>query len=514
MQPDINIYGYINKGFDGQLVGIEAQIRSGFPGFDIIGLPDSSIKESRERIKAAMRSSGFKIPQQRILVSLTPAGVPKAGSSLDLALAMAIALARDRKTEARIPDIKIMLVGELKLTGETVPAPYTYGAIECARKAGCNYCIIPGKKGQSHPDPHVLVADSFLTAFCHISNILREPEKALGTQTISNEIKTPLFEDVIGLSQEKMSLTYSAAGFHSILFFGPPGTGKTLLCSRLHRLLPPHSREEQEKLIRIYGCASLELADAKTPISRTVPHDCSLAQFVGGSASKSPGEGALAYGGVLVLDELDKYSKKLIEAVKDTYDKGYTASSKSGELTVYPARFIMAANMNPCSCGGLGKEEKVCTCSALKIQNHWNRLGKAFIERFDLRVPVKEQKLLDLIHEKPLPDSYYKDMVASAIERQKHRFKDTPEIRYNGLVRLYPSALNKFEKELEMLRKLENEHGGTRNMFGTITLARTIADCHDHEEVTEEDFEEASILRKYGTGDYYWRSVNFDQIKD
>ncbi len=514
MQPNISIYGYINKGFDGQLVGIEAQIRSGFPGFDIIGLPDSSIKESRERIKAAMRSSGFKIPQQRILVSLTPAGVPKAGSSLDLALGMSIALAKDKKPEPQSPEIKIMLVGELKLTGETVSAPYTYGAIECARKAGCNYCIVPGAKGQKHPDPHVLVADSFLTAFCLVGNIIQNPNKALSSQSASESKALPLFEDVIGLNQEKMSLTYSAAGFHSLLIFGPPGTGKTLLCSRLNRLLPPHDREEQEKLIRIYGCASLELENPEVPVSRTIPHDCSLAQFVGGSASKSPGEGALAYGGVVILDELDKYSKKLIEAVKDAYDKGFTASSKSGELTVYPARFIMAANMNPCSCGGLGKEEKVCACSALKIQNHWNKLGKAFIERFDIRIPVREQKLLEMIHEELHPDSYYKDMVKSAMDRQKFRFKDTPEIRYNGQVRLYPPALNKFGKEIELLKKLESEHGGTRNMLGTITLARTIADCHEREETTDEDFETAFKLRKYGTGDYYWRSVNFDQINN
>lgn len=506
MQCHIVICGYINKGFDGQLVGIEAQIRSGFPGFDIIGLPDSSIKESRERIKAAMRSSGFKIPQQRILVSLTPAGVPKAGSSLDLALAMSIALANSGKTDSNAPEIKIMLVGELRLDGKTVSAPYTYGAVECAKKAGCNYCIIPGEKGQSHPDPHVLIADSFLTAFCHISKIIGNPDKVPESQAPVQKKESRLFSDILGLNSEKMSLTYSASGFHSILIFGPPGTGKTLLCSRLHRLLPRHDREVQETLIRIYGCASLELEDAAIPVSRVIPHDCSLPQFVGGAVSKSPGEGALSYGGVVILDELDKYSKKLIEAVKDTYDKGYTA-------TVYPARFILAANMNPCTCGGLGKEEKVCTCSALQIQNHWNKLGKAFIERFDIRIPVSEQNIMDLIHERPLPDSYYINLVESAAERQKFRFKDTPEIRYNGHVRLYPPALNKFEKEIELLRKLEDGHGGTRNMLGSITLARTIADCHDREDVTEEDFEEAFRLRRYGTGDYYWRSVSFDHIK-
>ncbi|MCR5761166.1 MAG: ATP-binding protein [Sphaerochaetaceae bacterium] len=513
MQCNIVICGYINKGFDGQLVGVEAQIRSGFPGFDIIGLPDSSIKESRERIKAAMRSSGFKVPQQRILVSLSPAGVPKAGSSLDLALAMAIALARSENKNPDAKTIKIMLAGELRLDGKTVSAPYTYGAVECARKAGCNYCIIPGEKGEHSSDEHVLTADSFLSAFSHITGIINNSDNALNSYVASKRKENVLFSDILGLSSEKMSLTYSAAGFHSLLVFGPPGTGKTLLCSRLHRLLPQHTREEQETLIRIYGCAGLEIEDPSAAGSRFIPHDCSLAQFVGGAASKSPGEGALAYGGVIILDELDKYSKKLIEAVKDTYDKGYTASSKSGELTVYPARFIMAANMNPCPCGGLGKEEKVCTCSALQIQNHWNKLGKAFMERFDIRIPVSEQNTLDLINEESLPDSYYINIVESAISRQKFRFSDTPEIKYNGHVRLYPSALKKFEKEIELLKKLDLVYGGTRNMLGMVTLARTIADCHDRDSVTEEDFEKALQLRRYGTGDYYWRSVNFDHIK-
>ncbi len=512
MKCRIIIYGYINKGFNGQLVGIEAQIRSGFPGFDIIGLPDNSIKESRERIKAAMRYSGFKVPQQRILVSLSPAGVPKAGSSLDLALGMSIALARAEKPEKDLPEVKIMLAGELRLDGKTVSAPYSYGAIECARKNGCNYCIIPGEKDQKHPDPHVFYADSFLKAFWYVSRIAENPESVLEPQILPEPGKKTIFSDVLGLKAEKLCLTYAASGFHSILLFGPPGTGKTLLCSKLHLLLPEHGDKEVEIIRRIYGCAGLEVERPQEPMSRTVPHDCSLAQFVGGANTRSPGEGALSHGGVLILDELDKYSKKLIEAVRDTYDRGSTASSKSGELITYPARFIMSANMNPCSCGGLGKDEKVCTCTALQIQNHWNRLGKAFIERFDIRIPVPEQNTLELMGEEILPDSAYTDMVALACDRQKKRYEEFPEVSYNGQVRLCPAALRKLVEEFELLKKMQGESGGTRNVLGTVVLARTIADCEDRDKVGEEDIRKALDMRKYGTGDYYWRRVSFEHI--
>ena len=193
----------------------------------------------------------------------------------------------------------------------------------------------------------------------------------------------------------------AASGYHSTLLFGPPGVGKTMLSKRVHLLLPDADTNDIEEINRIHGCAGIT-ENPSIPVSRFLSHDLSATQFSGGNTSKSPGEGALAHRGVLVLDEANKYSPKLLQAIQTTFDCGYTQSSKSGELVTYPAKFLLLANMNPCACGSLGNPSEVCTCTSQKINSHWQHLGWQFIDRFDIRLPIKIEQNINLEFQKSL----------------------------------------------------------------------------------------------------------------
>ena len=529
MGRQIRIHGYMDSGYEGQSILIECSIRNGFPGFDIVGLPGNSVKEARERVRCALRSCSFKFPQSRILVNLSPASTPKNSTLLDLPLACSILYSQSQqgKKEQQISDeffnlypeeipndqgpIDIMIVGELSLDGHVVESPQAMGAIEVARRIGCHLCIVPFQPVCNGLDDGMVIIQAmnlpqtFSVCGDVITGMLQLPDRA-----VNEHAQTPIFEDVIGMQKEKRILTIAASGFHSTLLFGPPGVGKTMLSGRVHMLLPRLMDRQSKEVERILGCANIPVSSMKhRDRMRLLSHDCTQAQFVSGSAPKSPGEGAMAHMGTLILDEVNKYAPKLLESVKDAYDKGFTQSSRSGQVITYPSRFMMIASMNPCPCAGLGDPNAICTCTAQKVTNHWNHVGRQLIERFDIRLPISSpENLLSMSDNHPAPDDHYVDMSIQASERQFERYKNIDNVDLNGQVHFNTSALLLLSKEIELFNRMQDQsHLSSRSQIGCITLARTIADFEDSADVKENHMQEAMELRRYGLGDYYWRSL-------
>ena len=523
MSNSIRIFGYIDKGYTGHSVMVECSIRNGFPGFDITGLPGASVKEARDRVRCALRSCNYRFPQSRILVNLSPASQTKDSTLLDLPLACSILYGMEKQNRQNDryggDTVNIMIAGELTLDGNVLQSPHSIGALDAAENAGCSICVIPVSIPESAQEQilrekgiTVIRAQNLPQVFSLCCDIVCGSLISSGTEHGPMEKQTVIFEDIIGLEEEKQTIAMASAGYHSMLFFGPPGVGKTMLCSRMHLLLPPYTDREREEVRRILGCAELNDIALRPELRsrmRMLSHDCTQTQFVSGSSAKTPGEGALAHNGTLVLDEINKYTPKLLETVKDTYDKGYTQSTRSGEVLTYPARFLMVANMNACPCGGLGDPEALCTCTAQKLTSHWSRVGRQLLERFDIRLPVSAQKdMLARIGTTPKADAFFREKVALSVDRQRERYRYIESVDYNGQIHYSTAALLTLRDEITLFNRLEMQGIiSSRSQIGIIALARSIADYDDRADVSEEDFLRASELRRYGLGDYYWRSL-------
>lgn len=497
------------SGYDGRLVHVEVDISRGLPLFDIVGLPDASVKESRERVRAALRNAGFPFPVGRIVVNLAPADLPKSGPACDLAIALAILAAGGSLPADRLQTFCI--IGELSLDGRLrrVPGllPIVLTAVEqnmpvlAASEAGEEAALVPGiafvaaetlhdavqwfRRGGPDPRPGEIVR---CTAASAATSEGGSHPSTLSRSSVGSAPKTPgdahLREDlgdVKGQDAAKRALEIAAAGGHNLLMIGPPGVGKTMLARRLPTILPPLDRREHLDVCRIYSIAGLLdsalVAGRRRPF-RAPHHSATKAGLLGG-ARGIPGEAALAHHGVLFLDELSEFPRPVLEALRQPLEDGVITLARLPRPIRFPAEFSLVAATNPCPCGYYGDDRRECRCREHAVAAYRNKLSGPLADRIDLAVELRAPAWADLAAPaNPEDSARVRARVMRARDVQRRRFGEG-NIRTNGSMgqthlrrygRVEPAAESMLQFAADSLRL------SVRALNRTVKVARTIAD--------------------------------------
>lgn len=390
------VYTRANCGIEAPLVTVETHLSNGLPSLSIVGLPEATVKESRDRVRSAILNSHFEFPSRRITVNLAPADLPKEGGRFDLAIALGILAASGQVPEQALSAYEFL--GELSLGGELRPVR---GCLSAARKSlGEQRALVLA------PDNAEEAALCSGARILPAQNLLRVAAHLHGRETIAAQAPTQPPEpdadsadllDVNGQAQAKRALEIAAAGNHNLLLYGPPGTGKTMLASRLPGILPPLRENEMLEVASIFSISNnpQRKPSLQRPF-RNPHHTASAVALVGGGSSPRPGEISLAHHGVLFLDELPEFQRKVLEVLREPLESGEILISRANWQLTFPARFQLVAAMNPCPCGYYGDRHKACQCSPDQIRRYRNRVSGPLLDRIDLHISVNRLKPGDI----------------------------------------------------------------------------------------------------------------------
>ncbi len=512
----MDIAGFVSHGFDGDIVHVEVDLRRGIPGVDIVGLPDSAVREAKERVRVSIRNSGFLFPRERVLINLAPAGVKKEGASFDLSLAAAILFQSGQLTCTSSK--KIMFLGELELSGRIRGVPGVLSAVSKGREEGINPIIVPMQninEAVSVYKEGVLGLESLADIQDLFTGNLKDRQKQLDfTAPVLTENPLlsgdPDFKDIMGHAFLRRGLEVAAAGGHHVFLFGPPGSGKTMAAFRLPTILPDLSLEEAIEVTRIHslgGKLDRTTGLITRPPLRMPHHTASREGIIGGGKDQLPGEISLAHRGILFLDEAPEFSTSLLQSLREPMERGRIDIARSDVHYWYPARFQLVMAANPCPCGNLGKKSNSCFCSMMEIQKYWKKVGGALMDRIDVRIPVRSVEAGTLISGAGESSSVIRKRVENTAGIQKMRFQGQTFFRN---AEIPASSLLKYcvlsGKGKEAFTKASEKLGlSSRACHAVLRVSRTIADMEGKTLIEKEHIYEAVQHRRYGDGDYFWK---------
>ena len=509
------VYGHAPFGVGGDLVAVEVDLRRGIPGVDIVGLPDDAVRESRERVRAAIRNSGYDFPRERVLVNLSPAGVRKVGAAYDLPLALAILVATEQVAPPARP---VVACGELNLAGAVHPVSGILTAVSAGADAGHGWFLVPAanrREAEALGVGEVLGVESLNEAVEALGRVGPDPGRLQPRPIVAADAASPWrrelgeITDVHSQYVLKRALAVAAAGGHHLLVFGPPGSGKTMAAQRLVGLLPPLARQQALAVTQIHsvaGCLQGQEGMLRWPPFRSPHHSASPEGMVGGGSVLRPGEASLSHCGVLLLDEAPEFARPVLQSLREPLETGLVNVARAGRVAQFPAAFQLVMTANPCPCGNLGQVHAACVCSVAEVKQYWKRLGGALLDRIDMRVPVagvSAEELLEPVAEQP--DDYVA-VVARARERQGRRYRDL-DWSLNG--RLPAREVQRFCRlddtlVRDLTRGMRHTRLSSRALHSVIKIARTVADLDGCDEIGTAHLHEALQYRRYGDVDIYW----------